>query len=375
MSRHLLSRLSPSWCAQAVQHGKRRPPRHGRATKHWTKPRDLFEGRGWKTRPPHQKTAAMAMNIAQTAQHRRVGHRCTHPPDGTLLQHKPCRYIHPQPTTHHPLGSHLCLVAAGCPEGVHIKLPKVSLCHFPAVCLWTSRRTILKFISLANPSDIFAFFFIKLSASVAKGPGSELARVISSPSPCRFLLVTSPREERGGGVCLSTTALRIPLPDPSSPRAPIPEWRVPAQRPSSPDELQTRHVTGCHSWYPPPDPLQTTSSLHRNVLGLSPNGQPCRKCGWQALGPLPSSMHAALLIPALAFQIRESAWPCWDMAELWRPPSMATMMPPLLAALPCSPCAAAERTMYEARPIFTGTSSPQLRADKIHPSAIVQLEP
>lgn len=194
------------------------------------------------------------------------------------------------------------------------------------------------------------------------------------------LLVASsllpPQGKRGGGgVCLSTTALRIPLPDPSSPRAPIPEWRVPAQRPSSPDELQTRHVTGCHSWYPPPDPLQTTSSLHRNVLGLSPNGQPCRKCGWQALGPLPSSMHAALLIPALAFQIRESAWPCWDMAELWRPPSMATMMPPLLAALPCSPCAAAERTMYEARPIFTGTSSPQLRADKIHPSAIVQLEP
>lgn len=224
MSRHLLSRLSPSWCAQAVQHGKRRPPRHGRATKHWTKPRDLFEGRGWKTRPPHQKTAAMAMNIAQTAQHRRVGHRCTHPPDGTLLQHKPCRYIHPQPTTHHHLGSHLCLVAAGCPEGVHIKLPKVSLCHFPAVCLWTSRRTILKFISLANPSDIFAFFFIKLSASVAKGPGSGLARAISSPSPCRFLLVTSPREERGGGGCVcppqpygyrSLTPAPLELPSPS----------------------------------------------------------------------------------------------------------------------------------------------------------------
>lgn len=200
------------------------------------------------------------------------------------------------------------------------------------------------------------------------GPGYFEPISLSLP-PCYF------PKGRGGGVCLSNTALRIPLPDPSSPRAPIPEWRVPAQRPSSPDELQTRHVTGCHSWYPPPDPLQTTSSLHRNVLGLSPNGQPCRKCGWQALGPLPSSMHAALLIPALAFQIRESAWPCWDMAELWRPPSMATRTPPLLAALPCSPCAAAERTMYEARPIFTGTSSPQLRADKIHPSAIVQLEP
>lgn len=55
------------------------------------------------------------------------------------------------------------------------------------------------------------------------GPGYFEPISLSLP-PCYF-----PKGRGGGGVCLSNTALRIPLPDPSSPRAPIPEWRVPAQ--------------------------------------------------------------------------------------------------------------------------------------------------
>lgn len=110
---------------------------------------------------------------------------------GTLVQHKPYRYIHPQPTTHHHLGSHLCLVAAGCPEGVHSKLPSVTVS--------LSRRLPLDpapdHSQIHQPCKSLGYiclvFFVKLSASVAKGPGSELPRAISStscwpPRPCYF---------------------------------------------------------------------------------------------------------------------------------------------------------------------------------------------
>jgi len=146
------------WCPQAEHHGKWRQPRLGRTTR--SNP-SVLGGAGlpWKMNGCHGHKCC-----SNSPRHYRLlGHHCIHPPDGIRRQHKPYQQpLHPQPSTHHLLGSHLCLVAADCPEGVHIKPPSVTF-HWPPTniwpfAFWTPRRTILKFISLANQSEVLVAF-------------------------------------------------------------------------------------------------------------------------------------------------------------------------------------------------------------------------
>lgn len=260
--------------------------------------------------------------------------------------------LHPS-TAHHTPPSRLSSLLGGCglPRRRAYRAPKCHCVTFPPFAFGPragpfSNSSALQIARIYLPSFYQALCQCGERTWKRAGPGyfEHISLSLSLP-PCY-----SPKGRGGGGI-YPTQPYGYRSLAPAPLELPSPSGGFPPKDQARPMNFRQDMSLAVTRGTPP---LQTTSLLHRNVLGLSPNGQLCRKRGWQALwvtaqphacgtshtGP---GLHAAMEV----IQIRESAWPCWDMAELWRPPTMAARVLPFLAALhvsvtfaqqPSAPC-------------------------------------